>query len=409
MAQQTVKKLITQETDRQKTGLVMIASENYASQAVLSAMATPLSNKYSEGYPGRRYYTGNQFIDQIENEAKKLALKIFKLNEKKWHANVQPHSGSSANLAVYLGLLNVGDKIMAMDLGMGGHLTHGSPVNFSGKLFHFVHYGVDKKTCQLDYNEIEKMALAEKPKIIVCGYTAYPRKIDFKRFGAIAKKCGALLLADISHVAGLIVGGVHASPFPYADIVTTTTHKTLCGPRSAIIISKAELAKPIDRAIFPGLQGGPLEHVIAAKAICFAEALTPKFKTRQKQTVLNTKQLVVTLIKNKIPVVSGGSDNHLILIDCRPLNISGKDGANLLAEADIYTNANMVPFDSATPLNPSGIRLGTAALTTRGLKEKELALIGLWIAEILKNPQDKKLVNRIKNEVHRLTKKFPVY
>jgi len=401
--------LIQKEIQRQRDGLVMIASENYASPAVLAAIGTPLSNKYSEGYPGKRYYTGNQHIDEIESLAQKLALKMFNLNEKEWQANVQPHSGSSANLAAYLGLLKSGDKILAMDLGAGGHLTHGSPVNFSGRLFNFVFYGVDPKTCRLDYREINRLALKHKPKMIVCGATAYTQKIDFKKFGQIAKKTNSLLLADIAHIAGLIIGGAHPSPFPFADVVTFTTHKTLRGPRSAAIICRAPLASAINKAVFPGLQGGPQENIIAAKAICFSEALTPKFKRDQIQTVKNAKALAQTLMENGIKLIAESTENHLVLIDCQPLKISGRTGANLLAETNIYTNANLIPFDPATPLNPSGIRIGTPALTTRGMKEKETKIIGQWIAQILKNPADQQFRRQIKMQVIRLTKKFPIY
>ena len=409
MPKNTIKKLISQEVRRQQQGLVMIASENYCPPEILAAVGSPLSNKYSEGYPGKRYYSGNEYIDEIELLAQASCLKIFQLDPKKWHANVQPHSGSSANLAVYLGLLQPGDKILAMDLAQGGHLTHGSPVNFSGQLFKFIHYGVNEKTHRIDYKKVEEIALKEKPKMIVCGATAYPRQIDFKKFGAIAKKCGSLLMADISHIAGLIVAGEHPSPFPYSDIVTSTTHKTLAGPRSAFIICRNDLAKEIDKAIFPGLQGGPMDNVIAAKALCFKQAKTAKFTQIQKQTVKNSAALAEVLMKNKIILVSGGSDTHLLLLDLRNFNINGKAAADLLAEADIYANANMIPYDPAKPLNPSGLRLGTAALSTRGMKEKEMKLIGLWIAEILKSPADIKMRSRIKNEVHNLTKKFPIY
>lgn len=403
-----IKNLIKNEERRQSRGLIMIASENYSSAAVRAAAGSVLMNKYSEGYPGRRYYTGNQFIDGIETLAENSCLRLFGLSSDKWRANVQPHSGSSANLAAYFAVLKPGDKILAMDLAQGGHLTHGSPVNFSGKLFKFVHYGVDRDSCRLDYKTIEAQALKEKPKMIVCGATAYPREIDFKKFAAIAKKCRAYLLADISHVAGLVKAGVHPSPFPYADIVTSTTHKTLGGPRSAFIIAKKELSLAIDKAIFPGLQGGPLENMIAAKALCFAEALTPEFDRRQKQTVKNTGALAAALAAAGITIVSGGSDNHLLLADLRPLKIGGRAAADLLAEAEIYTNANMIPFDPASPMNPSGLRLGTAALTARGMKEKEMKLIGLMIAELLKNPDKKQLKNRIKREVLALTAKFPL-
>ncbi len=404
-----VKKLINQETQRQQDGLVMIASENYASKDVLEAMGTPLSNKYSEGYPGKRYYTGNAIIDEIENTAKDLALKMFGLSDKKWHANVQPHSGSSANLAVYLGLLKPGDKILGLDLGAGGHLTHGSKVSFSGQLFNFSHYSVDPKTNKFNYAEILRMAKREKPKMIVSGATAYTQKIDFKKFSQIAKSVGAYHLADISHVAGLVIGSVHPSPFPDVDVVTTTTHKTLRGPRSAIIICKIDLAKKIDKAVFPGMQGGPLENVIAAKAMAFCEATTDKFKKDQKQTVVNAKIIAKVLIDNGIKLVADSTENHLVLVDCRNLNISGKVGAEVLAEAGIYTNANMIPYDPATPLNPSGIRIGTPALTTRGMGEKEMVIIGEWISEILKNPDNKKIKSAIKQNVFKLTKKFPIY
>ena len=401
--------LINQETDRQEKGLVMIASENYASLDVLKAMGTPLSNKYSEGYPGKRYYSGNQFIDQIESSAQKLALQLFGLDEENWHANVQPHSGSSANLAVYLGLLQPGDKIMGLDLGAGGHLTHGSPVNFSGKLFNFIHYNLDPETGKLDYAEVARIAETEKPKLIVCGFTAYTQQIDFVKFSEIAKANGALLMADISHIAGLIVGGAHPSPFPYADIVTTTTHKTLRGPRSAMIICKNELAKQIDKAVFPGMQGGPLENVIAAKAICFIEDQSEKFKSDHIQTVKNAETLAEGLKANGLNLVAGGTQTHLLIIDCRNLNISGKEGSNAMAEAGIYANANMIPYDPSTPMNPSGIRLGTPALTTRGFKETEMKMVADWIAQILKNPTDENLKKEIKNQVENLTAKFPIY
>lgn len=409
MNKKYIQKLIKKEIARQQDGLVMIASENYASTDVLAAMGTPLSNKYSEGYPGKRYYTGNNIIDEIENIAKDLALKMFGLSDKKWHANVQPHSGSSANLAVYLGLLQTGDKILGLDLGAGGHLTHGSRVNFSGQLFNFSHYSVDPKTNKLDYAEILRIAKREKPKMIVSGATAYTQKIDFKKISEIAKSVGAYHLADISHVAGLVIGKVHPSPFPYADIVTTTTHKTLRGPRSAIIICKSELAKSIDKAVFPGMQGGPLENIIAAKAIAFFEATTDKFKKDQKQTVLNAKTLAKVLMVNGIKLIADSTENHLVLIDCRNLNISGKTGADALALAGIYTNANMIPYDPATPLNPSGIRIGTPALTTRGMGEKEMLIIGHWIVAILKDSQNKKLQQEIKSLVLKLTKRFPIY
>ncbi len=403
-----IKELINLEVDRQQRGLILIASENYCSAEVLAAMGSPLSNKYSEGYPGKRYYSGNEHIDQIERLAQQLALEMFNLKDKDWHANVQPHSGSSANLAVYLGVLKPGDKILAMDLAHGGHLTHGSPVNFSGKLFNFVHYGVDPKTNLIDYKAVEKIALKEKPKMIVCGATAYPRTIDFKKFGVIAKKSGAILVADISHIAGLIVAGVHPSPFPYADIVTSTTHKTLGGPRSAFIICRTELAKEIDKAIFPGLQGGPLENMIAAKALCFNHALTNDFKKIQTQTIKNARALATELIKRNYNLVSGGTDNHLLLLDLRPQKINGKQAADALETADIFTNANMIPFDPASPFAPSGLRLGTPALSTRGMKEKEMKLVAELIDKVLRNFGSTRITKKAKQEVTQLTKKFPL-
>lgn len=406
---QKIKKLIKEETKRQQTGLVLIASENYASTAVLRAMGTPLSNKYSEGYPGKRYYSGNQFIDQIETMAQNAALSLFKLSPRQWHANVQPHSGSGANLAAYLALLKPGDKILAMDLKAGGHLTHGSHVNLSGQLFKFIHYGVDAQTEKLNYHLIAKIAAQEKPKMIVAGATAYPRQIDFKKIGLIAKKNQAWFLADISHIAGLVTAGLHPSPFPEADVITTTTHKTLRGPRGAIIICRANITKMIDRAVFPGAQGGPLENVIAAKALCFTEAATIKFKKDQKQTIKNARELAKTLKTKNIKLISNGTDNHLLLVDCRPLNISGRQAADILSQAEIYTNANLIPFDSAPAREPSGLRLGTPALTSRGLKEKEMNLIGSWIATILQKPQDQTLIRQIKKAVNQLTKKFPIY
>ena len=401
--------LIRQEVKRQQEGLVMIASENYASEDSLKAIGTPLSNKYSEGYPGKRFYTGNQYIDEIENLAKFEALKMFNLSDQEWTANVQPHSGSSANIAVYMGMLNPGDKLMGSDLSQGGHLTHGSPVNFSGKLFNFAHYGVNETTHLLDYDKIEEIAIAEQPKMIVCGATSYPRTIYFARFRAIADKVGALLLADIAHIIGLIIAGVHPSPFPYADFVTSTTHKTLSGPRSGFVISKIQYAPQIDKAIFPGMQGGPLDNIIAAKAICFSEAQSEEFKAKQIQTVKNCQALAKKLMDEGIKVITNGTDNHLLLIDCRSVNLLGKEGANLLAEANIYTNFNTVPYDPAKPFNPSGMRMGTAALSTRGMKEEELEMIGGWIAQILKNPEDKNLREEIKTKVKELTLGFPIY
>ena len=393
MTKSKIPQLIKQEVERQKSGLVMIASENYCPREILSAMGTPLSNKYSEGYPGKRYYSGNKYIDQIETEAQRLCLKMFGLSTAKWHANVQPHAGSSANLACYLGLLQPGDKIMAMDLSAGGHLTHGSPVNFSGKLFSFVHYGVDKKTERLDYEAIARLAKKEKPKMIVCGATAYPRLIDFKKFRAIADSCGALLLADIAHIAGLIVAGVHPSPFPYADIVTATTHKTLGGPRSAFIVCRSDLAKAIDKAVFPGLQGGPHMNQIAGVAVALKEADTPIFEKYAAQVVKNAATLSEELHKRGWRLISGGTDSHLILMDTwndgKKNNLgagglSGKEASELLEREGIIVNKNAIPGDTRPPADPSGIRLGSAAETTRGRKEKDFVSIAKRIDKILK-------------------------
>jgi len=376
--------LIEAEEGRQKEGLLMIASENYASPAVLEATGTVLTNKYAEGYPGKRYYTGNKYIDQIEQLAIDRAKKLFGAE----HANVQPHAGSQANLACYFALLEPGDTILAMNLSHGGHLTHGHPVSLSGKLFKFVHYGVRKDTEILDMDEVERLARETKPKLILSGFTAYPRAVPFSRFAEIAKKVGAYAMADMSHIAGLVVGGVHESPVPTHDVVMTTTTKTLRGPRSAIILSKEKYAKQIDKAVFPGMQGGPLEHVIAAKAICFKEAMAPEYRTYQQQVAKNARVLAETLIGEGLRLVSGGTDTHLMVIDCTSLNISGKQGADMLAECGIYTNFNMIPFDTRKPADPSGIRLGTPALTARGMKEPEMKIVGKLIAELLKDSTD---------------------
>ena len=367
-----VAELIQKEIERQQNGLVMIPSENHASEAVLESMATVLSNKYAEGYPRKRYYTGNLYIDQIEQLALDRAKKLFKAE----HANVQPNAGSPANIAIYLATLKLGDKVMGMKLDQGGHLTHGHPVNLSGQLYHFVQYGVRKDTELIDLNEIREIAKKEKPKLIVTGATAYPRIFDFKAWKEIADEVGALLMADISHFVGLCLSGDHPAPFPYSDLVMTTTHKTLRGPRSAIILCKNEYAKAIDKAVFPGTQGGPLEHVIAAKAVCFAEAMKPEFIEYGHQIVKNAKALAQTLMNEGLRLVSGGTDIHLMLIDCNPLKITGRDGSEALAEGGIYTNRNSIPYDPGTAFEPTGIRLGTPALTTRGMKEEQMEIIG---------------------------------
>ncbi|MDP2967536.1 MAG: serine hydroxymethyltransferase [bacterium] len=424
--------LIKKEIQRQKDGLVLIPSENYASPAVLSSMGTPLSNKYSEGYPKKRYYGGNEFIDQIEQIAIDRAKKLFKAE----HANVQPHSGSQANAAVYLGLLDYRDKVLGIDLSAGGHLTHGSPVNFSGKLYKFAYYGVDPKTERVDLKEVKKIALKFKPKLIIVSTTSYSRTLNFKAFGKIADKVGAYLMADIAHIAGLVVTGLHPHPFPYCDVVTTTTHKTLRGPRAGLILSKVKdkldakgklnLAQKIDKAVFPGTQGGPLDHVIAAKAVCFLEAMRPGFKKYQKQILINAKAMADEFMKQGIRVVSGGTDNHLMVIDVSPFGDSSKKIQDELDKVGIYVNRNAIPFDKRPPYNPSGIRLGSPAITSRGLKEKECRYIVRLIVKLIKNINNQEIKNRaprqwgeggkenevlfdIKKEVSKITKKFPIY
>lgn len=400
--------LIKKEAHRQKYGLELIPSENYVSKDVLEAMGSILTNKYSEGYPGKRYYGGQEYIDQIEELAIERGLKVFGLSAKKWHLNVQPYSGSPANIAVYFALAEFGDTIMGMNLTMGGHLTHGHPVNFSGRAYKFVQYGVRKKDHLLDYDEIFALAKRTKPKIIVSGATAYPRIIDFKKFGEIAKGVGALHMADISHIAGLIVAKVHPSPFPHADVVTTTTHKTFRGPRSAVIYCKLEHAKAIDRAVFPGLQGGPHEHTIAAKAIAFKEAMTPEFEKYGKQVVRNSKELARQLRVAGYELVSGGTDNHLILIDLTNKNITGKQAQNVLDSVGITLNKNTVPYEKRSPFDPSGIRLGTPALTSRGMKEKEMKVVARFIDEALRNRDNKAVLKELALQVRQFAGKFPV-
>lgn len=413
------------ELGRQKYVLNMIPSENYVSKAVLEATGSVLGNKYSEGYSGKRYYQGNRWIDTVEMLAIERAKKIFGAE----HANVQPYSGSPANKAIYFALLKPGDKVMGMRLDMGGHLTHGHSVNFSARFYKSAQYTVDQKTHLLDMDAIRKMALKEKPQIIVSGYTAYPRTIPFKEFHEIAEEIGAYSMADISHIAGLIAGGAHPSPFPFTDVVMTTTHKTLRGPRGAIIMCKKEdrlaktdgldekaaakekdLAGKIDRAVFPGLQGGPHDHVTAAKAVAFGEALKPEFKTYAHQIVKNAKTLAEELMKHGIKLISGGTDNHLILIDLTPFGVGlGKPVAVALEEAGICTNCNTIPYDPSTPFKPSGIRIGTPILTTRGMKEEQMKIIGEWLAKVIKEPNNASLKTKISGEVRQLCEKFPFY
>jgi glycine hydroxymethyltransferase len=397
--------LIKAETKRQQNGLAMIASENYASPAVLEAMGTVLSNKYAEGYPGKRYYSGNQIIDQIESLAISRAQKLFGAD----HANVQPHSGSQANQAVYLALLNPGDKILAMDLASGGHLSHGAKINQTGKFYDVYFYGVDKETQLINYDDVLKLAKIHKPKLIIAGGSAYPRQINFDRFRQIANSVGAYLLVDMAHFAGLVAAGLHPDPIPFADVVTSTTHKTLRGPRGGLILCSKKFSEQIDKAVFPGIQGGPLENIIAAKAVCFKEAGLASFKKYQQQVISNAKILALVFVNNDIKVISGGTDTHLVLLDLNSIGISGSPAQAVLESVGIYANKNLIPFDTRPAKDPSGLRLGTAALTTRGMKEKEMKLIGQAICDLLKHPSDQKVKDKTIKLVKSLTKQFPIY
>ena len=405
MEDKKIYNLIKKEIQRQREGLVLIPSENYASPAVLRCMGTPLSNKYSEGYPHKRYYSGNEYIDEIEDIAIERAKKLFKAE----HANVQPHSGSQANAAVYLALLKPKDTVLAPSLFAGGHLTYGSPINFSGIIYNFIHYGVNPKTERYDFDEIEEKAKKYKPKLIVTGTTSYPRALNFKKFKEIADKIGAHLMADIAHIAGLIIAHCHSHPFPFCDVVTTTTHKTLRGPRGGLILSKKDLAEKIDKAVFPGIQGGPLDHVIAAKAVCFKEAMSESFKKYQKQIILNAQAMAQEFVKAGFRLVTGGTDNHLILIDISSFKIDSKRIQDELDKIGIYVNKNVIPFEKRTPFNPSGIRLGSPAITSRGFKEKEAGYTAQLVIKLIKNINNKKIKNQIKKEVKKLTQKFPIY
>lgn len=394
--------LLRAEQKRQAETINLIASENYVSEAVLEALGTEFTNKYAEGKSHARYYFGNEVVDEMEDYTKSLALKMFKLKPSDWGVNVQPYSGSPANLAVYTALLQPGDTVLSMNLIHGGHLTHGSPVSITGKLWNFVYYGVNKKGF-IDYDEVLKLAQKYKPKMIVCGATAYSRILDFKRFGQITKKIGAYLLADISHIAGLVVGGAHSSPFNFADVVTTTTHKTLRGPRGAVIFSRANIIGQIDRAVFPGLQGGPHANQIFAMAVAFEEALKSDFKKYARQVLKNAKVLAVEFKKYGFPVVSDGTDNHLILIDVTPFGFSGQTAGQILETAGIIVNKNMIPYDTRKPNDPSGLRIGTPAVTTLGMKEKDMRIIALLIKQLL--------VDRInpvylKYEVRKMIRRF---
>ena len=397
---------IQQEEQRQELGLELIASENYCSKAVMEAQGSCLTNKYAEGYPGKRYYNGCEFVDRIEQLAIDRLKKIFNAG----FANVQPHSGSGANMAVYLATMQHGDSFLGMDLSQGGHLTHGSPVNFSGKLFKAFHYGLDPKTETIDYNMVEEIAKREKPKMILAGASAYPRFIDFEKMSQIAKSVGALLFTDMAHIAGLVAAGVHPSPMEFSDVVTSTTHKTLRGPRGGVILTNSEeWAKKFNSLIFPGIQGGPLEHVIAAKAVAFGEALQPSFKTYQEQVVKNAQVMAKTLMDEGLQMVSGGTDNHLILVKTDSVNMSGKEASELLEKVDITCNKNMVPGDKRSPFVTSGIRLGTPAVTTRGFKEAEIKQMSQLIAKCLKNPTDAGIQAKVKADVIELCRAFPLY
>jgi glycine hydroxymethyltransferase len=396
---------IANEANRQHEGLELIASENFVSMAVLEAAGSVFTNKYAEGYPGKRYYGGCEFADVVENLARERAKQIFGAD----HANVQPHSGSQANMAAYMALLQPGDAVMGLNLAHGGHLTHGHPLNFSGKMYKIIPYGVRKDTETIDYDEMEQIAVRERPKMIIGGGSAYARVIDFARMRQIADKVGAKLMVDMAHIAGLVAGGAHPSPVPHSDIVTTTTHKTLRGPRAGMVLCRQELASAVDKITFPGIQGGPLMHIIAAKAVCFREALQPAFKDYAHQVVANAKALARKIMDEGFRVITGGTDTHLMLIDVFAQGILGSEAENALGQAGITVNKNAIPFDSNPPLKPSGIRIGTPALTTRGMKEKEMAQTGAWIAEALRNYKDAQALGRIRKQVLELAEAFPLY
>ncbi|MDO5108308.1 MAG: serine hydroxymethyltransferase [Erysipelotrichaceae bacterium] len=403
MKDKQLESMIQAEYLRQKNNIELIASENFCSKEVREAAGSILTNKYAEGYPGHRYYGGCVNVDMIEDLARNRAKELFQAD----HANVQPHSGSQANMGVYMSVLKPGDKVLGMDLAAGGHLTHGAKVSFSGKLYDFYSYGVDRETECLNYDEIRKAAIELQPKLIVCGASAYAREIDFAEFRRIADESGAMLMVDMAHIAGLVAAGYHMNPVPYADFVTTTTHKTLRGPRGGMILCKEQYAKALDKAIFPGIQGGPLCHIVAAKAVCLYEAMQPEYKAYIRQLMDNCQVLARTLQDEGFRLVSGGTDNHLILVDTMSMGITGRDAEVALDEVNITANKNAIPFDTQKPNTTSGIRLGTAAMTTKGFKEKEFEQVGRWIAEVLKNKDDEELKARIRQEVIALTDQFP--
>jgi glycine hydroxymethyltransferase len=397
--------IFDRELERQQQTLVLIPSENYASRAVLAATGSVMTNKYAEGYPHARYYHGCEFVDEVEELAIARAKTLFGAE----HANVQPVAGTQANMAVYYALLEHGDTVMAMALDQGGHLTHGNRFNFSGRYYNFVSYGVDRESEVIDYDALEQQALAVRPKMIVAGASAYPRSLDFARFRAIADAVGAHLMVDMAHISGLVAAGVHDNPVPYADVVTSTTHKTLRGPRSAFILCRQELAKAIDKAVFPGVQAGPLMHVIAAKAVMFKEAMDPTFQEYGRKVIANAAVMANTLLARGIRLVSGGTDTHLMLADLRQLNLTGRAGADLLREADIVTNFNTIPYDTQPPTQGSGIRPGSPALTTRGMGEADMVTVANWMADILEHPDDAARIREIKEAVHALCARFPLY
>ena len=400
-----VAEVLDKELERQQNKLEMIASENFTSRAVMEACGSVMTNKYAEGYPGRRYYGGCQFVDVTETLAIERAKKLFGAD----HANVQPHSGSQANFAAYFAFIKPGDTVMGLNLSHGGHLTHGSPVNVTGMYFHFVSYGVRQDTETIDYDALRAAAKEHKPKLIVTGATAYPRIIEFDKFRSVCDEVGAVLMVDIAHIAGLVATGLHPSPVPVSEVVTSTTHKTLRGPRAGLILCKEQYAKQVDKAVFPGIQGGPLEHIIAAKAICFKEAMTPEFKQYQQQIVKNAQALAQGLIKNGLRLVSGGTDTHLVLVDLRPFGVTGKAAELALDDVGITVNKNTIPFDPEKPLVTSGIRIGTPALTTRGMKEGEMTAIAELIARTLKNLGNEQIIIEVRKEITSLCRKFPLY
>jgi len=395
---------ISEEVERQENGLEMIASENYTSPAVMQAVGSVLTNKYAEGYPGRRYYGGCEFVDVVENLARDRATELFGAE----HANVQPHSGSQANAAVYLTAIEPGDTVLGLDLAHGGHLTHGMKLNISGKLYHFVHYGVDPTTHLLDFDQIVSLAREHKPKLIVAGASAYPREIPHARFAEIANEVGARLLVDMAHYAGLVAAGLHDNPVPVADFVTTTTHKTLRGPRGGMILCRQGDLKDIDRNLFPGTQGGPLMHVIAGKAVCYREALSEDFKQYARSIIENAKALAETLTEGGLRLVSGGTDNHLLLVDVTPLGLSGKPAEAALEKCGITVNMNMIPFDERKPMDPSGIRMGTPALTTRGMGTEEMKKVGRWVLAALRSADNPAALDQIRGEIIDLCAQYPV-